>query len=69
MSSHNGKRYPAEVKERTVRMVLEAQFGDSRDRGVIGRIARQLGVSGRVAAQLGQAGRGGLGAPPQFHDV
>ena len=44
MPSHNGKRYPAEVKERAVRMVLEAQSEDPRDRGVFGRIARQLGV-------------------------
>ena len=44
MPSHNGKRYPAEVKERAVRMVLEAQSEDPRDRSVIGRIARQLGV-------------------------
>jgi transposase-like protein len=25
MPSHNGKRYPAEVKERAVRITLEAQ--------------------------------------------
>jgi transposase len=38
------KRYPPELKERAVRMVLEA-FSESGERyGVVGRIARQLGI-------------------------
>lgn len=38
------KRYPAELRERAVRMVVEARESDPADRSVIGRIARQLGV-------------------------
>jgi transposase len=38
------KRYPPELKERAVRLVLEA-FEESGERyGVVGRIARQLGI-------------------------
>jgi len=40
----SGKQYPAEIKERGVRLVLEAKRLDPADRGVISRIARQLGV-------------------------
>jgi transposase len=38
------KHYPTEIKERGVRLVREARKLDPQDRGVIGRIARQLGV-------------------------
>ena len=38
------KRYPAELRERAVRMVLEAQEQDPTDKGVINRIAAKLGV-------------------------
>lgn len=38
------KRYPAELKERAVRMVLELRREDPGDHGVINRVARQLGV-------------------------
>ena len=38
------KRYPAELRERAVRMVLEAQEQDPTDRGVVNRIAQKLGV-------------------------
>lgn len=38
------KRYPAELKERAVRMVLEAREQDPTDRGAVGRIAERLGV-------------------------
>lgn len=44
MPAHHGKRYPAEVKERAVRMVLEARAEDPSDRFVISRVGRQLGV-------------------------
>ena len=37
-------RYPSELKERAVRMVLELQREDPRDKNVISRVARQLGV-------------------------
>jgi len=38
------KRYPLELKERAVKMVLELRREDPGDVGVIPRVARQLGV-------------------------
>jgi transposase len=38
------KRYPSELKERAVRMVLDLQPTDPHDENVISRVARQLGV-------------------------
>jgi transposase len=38
------KRYPPELKERAVRMVLDLQRQDPGDNTVISRVARQLGV-------------------------
>ena len=38
------KRYPAELRERAVRMVLEARRADPADHGVVSRVARQLGI-------------------------
>jgi transposase len=38
------KRYPPELKERAVRMVLETIEQSGESLGVIGRIARQLGI-------------------------
>ena len=38
------KRYPTEIKERAVKMVLELRREDPDDHGVINRVARQLGV-------------------------
>ena len=40
----SSKRYPPELKERAVRMVLDLQHQDPGDHGVIGRVARQLGI-------------------------
>ncbi|OYV64267.1 MAG: hypothetical protein B7X07_06870 [Actinobacteria bacterium 21-64-8] len=37
-------RYPSELKERAVRMVLDLQRADPQDKTVISRVARQLGV-------------------------
>jgi transposase len=37
-------RYPSELKDRAVRMVLDLQRTDPRDKNVISRVARQLGV-------------------------
>jgi transposase len=37
-------RYPSELKERAVRMVIDLQQADPRDKSVISRVARQLGV-------------------------
>ena len=42
---HAGQtRYPSELKERAVRMVLDLQRADPQDKNVISRVARQLGV-------------------------
>jgi|SRR5664280_1231628 Transposase. len=38
------KRYPAELKERATRMVLDLRREDPGDHGVVTRVARQLGV-------------------------
>ena len=38
------KRYPFELEERAVKMVLELRRDDTGDHGVINRVARQLGV-------------------------
>ena len=38
------KRYPPELKERAVRMVLDLREQDRHDKTVISRVARQLGV-------------------------
>jgi transposase len=38
------KRYPAELKDRSVRMVGELRQQDPSDTAVISRVARQLGV-------------------------
>ena len=38
------KRYPPELKERAVKMVLDLRRADPKDNGVITRVARQLGV-------------------------
>jgi|SRR6185437_3598146 len=40
----SSRRYPAELKERAVRMVLEARREDPADHTAISRVARQLGV-------------------------
>ena len=38
------KRYPDELKERAVKMVLELQREDPHDHGVFSRVVRELGV-------------------------
>ena len=37
-------RYPSELKERAVRMVIDLKRADPNDKSVISRVARQLGV-------------------------
>jgi transposase len=46
MATNQGsqKRYPAELNERAVRMLLELRREDPVDYGVIARVARQFGV-------------------------
>ena len=43
-NNHSQKRYPVELKERAVKMVLELRRDDPGDHGVINRVSRQLGV-------------------------
>lgn len=38
------KRYPPEIRERAVRLVLETMERDGERHGVVGRIARQLDI-------------------------
>ena len=38
------KKYPDELRERAVRMVLEIRERDGKGRGELARVARQLGV-------------------------
>jgi transposase len=41
------KRYPAELKERAVKMTLDLQRGDPGDHGVMNRVSRQLGIGSK----------------------
>ena len=38
------KRYPPELKQRAVQMVLELRRQDPHDHGILSRVARQLGI-------------------------
>ena len=44
MAGSTSKRYPAELRERAVRMVFETIEQEGQSFGVITRIARQLGI-------------------------
>jgi transposase len=60
------KRYPPELKERAVHMVLEARKQDPGDGSLVGRIARQLGIGDQSLrnwvnqADIDQGKRAGL---------
>jgi transposase len=60
------KRYPAELKERAVKIVLDLQRQDPGDHGAITRVSRQLGVGSESLrvwvkrAEIDAGARGGL---------
>jgi hypothetical protein len=41
------RRYPEELRERAVKMVVEIQAREGRGRGEVARVARQLAFTGR----------------------
>ena len=43
-TSPSPRRYPPELKDRALRMVLELRQVDPSDRGIISRVAGQLGI-------------------------
>jgi len=60
------QRFPFELKERAMRMVLDLQRTDPSDKSVISRVARQLGVGGeslRIWVKQTQIDLGTRGGP------
>jgi transposase len=63
--SPSQRRYPPEIKERAVRLVVELKREDPADHNVISRVARQLNVGAESLRTLvKQAERGTEPAPP-----
>jgi transposase len=65
------KRYPSELKERAVKMVLDLRRADPHDHGAITRVAHQLGIGPEslrkwvVQAEVNAGQRGGLSTEEQ----
>jgi transposase len=52
------RKYPEELRERAVKMVLEIRDRDGKGRGELARVGRQLGVHREALRGLGPAGGG-----------
>ena len=50
------KKYPDELRERAVKMVLEIRERDGKGRGELARVARQLGAAIRFLSSLDMPG-------------
>ena len=55
------QKYPDELRERAVRMVLEIREQTGERQGAVTRVAQRVGYRDRVVAQLGESGRDRLG--------
>ena len=62
------KKYPDELRDRAVRLVLEAKKDPGARSGAVRRIGEQLGINPGDVAGLGESGRGRRGHPRWHHD-
>jgi transposase len=57
------QKYPEEMRERAVRMVLEIRERTGERHGAVTRVAKELGVGTESVAAVGEPGGGRLGSP------